>query len=167
MSETNAAETPARDTGRPEQDHTNDGTDWKAEARKWENRAKENKAAADELATLREANKTEAQRLTEAAEKASREAEEWRGKYRALGIKQAILDAATTANTTDAESVYLHLRDTVQLDDDGQPTQLDAAVKALAKRKPHLFRAAPGARDATATTTGGRVRTIDDMIRGR
>ena len=39
-----------------------DGTDWKSEARKWEERAKANKDAADQLAALEEANKTEAEK---------------------------------------------------------------------------------------------------------
>lgn len=45
-------------------------TDWKAEARKWEERAKANKSAADKLAEIEEASKTEAQKLAERAEAA-------------------------------------------------------------------------------------------------
>lgn len=47
-------------------------TDWKAKAREWEKRAKENKSAADRLAEIEEANKTESQKTAErlaAAEK--------------------------------------------------------------------------------------------------
>lgn len=54
-----------------------DETDWKAEARKWEQRAKENKTAADRLAELEEANKSELEKATEkalAAEKAAEQA---------------------------------------------------------------------------------------------
>lgn len=40
-------------------------TDWQAEARKWEQRAKENKSAAEKLAELEESKKTETERLTE------------------------------------------------------------------------------------------------------
>lgn len=40
-------------------------TDWKAEARKWEQRAKENTEAAKKLAALEEANKTELQKAQE------------------------------------------------------------------------------------------------------
>ena len=40
-------------------------TDWKAEARKWEARAKENSGAASKLAEIEEANKSEAQKLQE------------------------------------------------------------------------------------------------------
>ena len=42
-----------------------DTTDWKAEARKWEARAKENAPAAKRLAEIEEANKTEAERVAE------------------------------------------------------------------------------------------------------
>lgn len=37
--------------------------DWKAKARDWEKRAKENKTAAEELAQIKESQKTETQRL--------------------------------------------------------------------------------------------------------
>lgn len=47
-------------------------TDWKAEARKWEDRAKENSKAATKLAEIEAANLTEAQRLTARAETAEK-----------------------------------------------------------------------------------------------
>ena len=47
--------------------------DWKAEARKWEQRAKENKTAAERLAEIEEAQKTEAQKQAEALETANKE----------------------------------------------------------------------------------------------
>lgn len=45
-------------------------TDWKAEARKWEARAKENTKAAEKLAEIEEANKTELQKALDRAEAA-------------------------------------------------------------------------------------------------
>ena len=39
-----------------------DTTDWKSKSREWERRAKDNKAAADELATLKDSQKTAEQR---------------------------------------------------------------------------------------------------------
>jgi hypothetical protein len=51
--ETKPAEAPAQET------------DWKAEARKWEERAKANKSAVDKLAEIEEASKTEAQKAAE------------------------------------------------------------------------------------------------------
>ena len=50
-----------------------DTTDWKAKAREWERRAKENKGAADKLAQFEDANKTEMQKLTERLEAAERD----------------------------------------------------------------------------------------------
>lgn len=47
--------------------------DWKAEARKWEQRAKENKTAAERLAEIEESQKTEAQKQAEALETANKE----------------------------------------------------------------------------------------------
>lgn len=45
-------------------------TDWKAEARKWESRAKENSEAAKRLAEIEDANKSEMQRASEARDAA-------------------------------------------------------------------------------------------------
>lgn len=49
-------------------------TDWKAEARKWEARAKENSAAAARLTELENAQKTEAEKTTERLTAAERKA---------------------------------------------------------------------------------------------
>lgn len=51
-----------------------DGTDWKAEARKWESRAKENSSAAARLVEIEDANKTEAQRAADAQKSAEERA---------------------------------------------------------------------------------------------
>ena len=55
-----------------------DATDWKAESRKWEDRAKANKDAADRLAQLEDANKSELQKAQDATVKAQQEAEQAR-----------------------------------------------------------------------------------------
>lgn len=49
-------------------------TDWKAEARKWEQRAKENQLAAASLKALEDAQKTEQERLEERATQAEQRA---------------------------------------------------------------------------------------------
>lgn len=48
-------------------------TDWKAESRKWEARAKDNKEAADELAKLRESQKSEEEKRAEREAEKDRE----------------------------------------------------------------------------------------------
>lgn len=80
------------------------GTDWKAEARKWEQRAKENSAAAKRLAEIEEAQKSEAEKVAERlakAEQAAAEAEA-RALRREIALEHklskddaALLDAVT------------------------------------------------------------------------
>lgn len=77
------------------------GTDWKAEARKWEQRAKENKAAADELEALKAAQMTEAEKA--AAHLAQVESE--LDALKAEAQRQA--DAAEVAKATGAPSALL------------------------------------------------------------
>jgi len=77
MTDTNQAtpETPAQDPEQPKPEAPKKAaeTDWRAEAKKWEQRAKENSTAAQRLAALEEAQKTEAQKLAERAEAAEKE----------------------------------------------------------------------------------------------
>lgn len=69
MSDENVDPTSVQD---PE--HKQDETDWKAKSREWERRAKENKAAADKLAELEEAQKSAEQKAAERLAEAERKA---------------------------------------------------------------------------------------------
>ena len=72
-----AEPTPPAQEAPPTEPPKVDDTDWKAEARKWEQRAKDNKSAADKLAELEEAQKSEIEKVADraaAAEKAAAEA---------------------------------------------------------------------------------------------
>lgn len=62
--------------GQPSQTPQGDGTDWKAEARKWEKRAKDNSDAAARLKELEDRDKSEVERLTQRAAEADRRAQE-------------------------------------------------------------------------------------------
>lgn len=74
MSET-PPETPAQEPqGNPTPEPESAETDWKAEARKWEQRAKENKTAAERLAEIEEANKSEVEKAAERAKAAEERA---------------------------------------------------------------------------------------------
>lgn len=100
MAEDNKGANPAETTPQETQGEGG-GTDWKAEARKWEQRAKENKAAADELAAIKERDMTEAQRAEARAQKAEQELaamkaaesrREWAAKAsKATGVPQEVL----------------------------------------------------------------------------
>lgn len=60
----------AQDAPAQEQTGTAEDTDWKAEARKWEGRAKANSEAAKRLAEIEESEKTELQKLRDRVKKA-------------------------------------------------------------------------------------------------
>lgn len=78
-----ASTSPTGDESKPAQ--AKPETDWKAEARKHEQRAKENAAAATELAALKESQKTEGQKLADRATQAEKERDEAR--LEALRVK--------------------------------------------------------------------------------
>ena len=83
-------QTPAEPHGATEPTAPADTTDWKAMARKWEKQAKENKAAADELAKLKEASMSE-------QELAAKRAEETEVQLREAQRKLNVYEAAKTA----------------------------------------------------------------------
>jgi hypothetical protein len=70
------SETPSTDPAQGEeaQEQPTPEVDWKAKAREWERRAKENKSAADDLAAIRESQKTEAQKAADRLADAERKA---------------------------------------------------------------------------------------------
>lgn len=83
--------------------------DWKAKAREWERRAKENKTAADELAAIREASKSAEEKAAErlaAAEKAAADAEA-KALRRGIALEHKLTkdDAALLDSLTDEDSI--------------------------------------------------------------
>ena len=76
-------EAPAQEPAKPEAPEI----DWKAKAREWEKRAKENKTAADELASIREAQKSDAEKQAERV--AALETEAQAARVEALRFKVA------------------------------------------------------------------------------
>lgn len=107
-------------------------TDWKAEARKWEARAKDNLAsakanedAAKRLSEIEESQKTEAQKAAEALEKAHRElAEVTLAKTRAevaaaKGVPAALLIGGTQEELEAAADALIEFR--------GEPARPSAA----------------------------------------
>ena len=149
-------------------------TDWEAEAKKWEKRSKDNYAAAKraadlekQLAQFTQANKTEAELLTERATTAETARDDYRGRYRGLLISQALTSAASNAGAVDIETVVTvaRARGGIDIDDQDQVTGVDKVLAQLVKDKPHLFRAAPAAaRDATAHNAASMALNGDPLL---
>lgn len=99
-------------------------TDWKAEARKWEARAKANKEKADAYDQAKEAGKTELQKAQDAAAKAEAELER-------LKADAAVSEAR--AKVAKATGVPAEL---IAGDDEESMTEFAKAVAAYAKPNP-------------------------------
>jgi hypothetical protein len=122
-------------------------TDWVAEARKWEQRAKANAAKLKEAEpivsqwkALEEASKTETQRAQEEATRWQTEAQTWR--TAAVSSRVETLASSDFADPSDALS---GLGDPAKyLDAGGQINEdaIKADLAALLERKPHWRRAA-------------------------
>lgn len=108
-SPTGTANPPKPEPPAREAEKTEDSTDWKAEARKWEQRAKENSTAAARLAEYEDAQKTEAQRAADAQAAAERRAAdaEARVTRRDVAIEHSLSkeDAALLDDLTDEDAM--------------------------------------------------------------
>lgn len=112
-----------------------DGTDWKAMARQWEQRAKENKTAAEELAALKASQMSEQERAVSEAE----------ARGRTAAAAEYGKELATARFEAAAARVGVQLGEAAALidmgrfvGDDGKPdaSAIDAAVKQLAALAP-------------------------------
>ncbi|MFF5790246.1 hypothetical protein ACFY8P_35400 [Streptomyces sp. NPDC012693] len=110
-------------------------TDWKARAREWERRAKDNKTAADELATLKASQMSEQEKAVTAAEKAGRTAAatEYGAKLAAAEFRAAVSAAGINlGEAADLIDTSKFVGADGEVDTDG----ITAAVKKLAKLAP-------------------------------
>jgi hypothetical protein len=125
-SETTSAEPETTAQGSTAEQPTADQTDWKAEARKWEQRAKENNTKAQEFEKQRKAAMTEAERaVAEAEERGRTSATEAFGKRLATSeIRAAAADA-----DRDLAGVFDFLDLTRFITEDGEPDE--KAIKSF------------------------------------
>lgn len=115
-----------------------DRTDWKAEARKWEQRAKDNGAAKKELAELKKAQTdATASEVEKAREAGKAEAHAEVLKDRALDRLETRA-AKTFADPEDARALLASKVDTFIVDGAVDTDAIDKELAALLKRKPHL-----------------------------
>jgi hypothetical protein len=108
-----------------------DGTDWKAEARKWEQRAKENREAAKALESQRKAAMTE-RAVAEAEERGRTAAVTQYGQR--LARTEFIAEAAKRNPGFDATSILDDLNLARYIGEDGEPDS-----KAIAKAAQRLI----------------------------
>jgi hypothetical protein len=138
---------------KPTQPEPADETDWKALARKWEQRAKENNAAAKEQERQRLASMSEAERAVAEAEARGRSAA-----MEAMGerlVRSQFLAAAAKRNAAhDSEALLEDLNLKKYIGEDGEPDP-----KAIAKAVERLVPAPSG----PPSFDGGPRTTADAM----
>lgn len=136
-------------------------TDWQAEARKWEARAKENRKAAEELERARKAQMSESERaVAEAEERGRTEARTQMGERL---VRTEILAAAARRNPTfDTEGIMTHLNLGGFLGEDLEPD-----TKAIAKAVETLVPASsnPGVPDLGMRAPAPPAQDMSAMIR--
>lgn len=141
-----------------------DTTDWKAEARKWEQRAKENRAAAADLEKQRKAAMTDAERAVAEAEERGRSAV--RAEYGARLAQTEFRAAAATRNPGyDVGKALQYVNLAAFVGDDGEP-DTKAIAAAVADLVPEPSGAArPPAFDGGARTTAPASADMSRLIR--
>lgn len=110
-----------------------DATDWKAEARKWEARAKENKAKADAYDEAQEAAKSDLQKAIERAERAEAAVAEFKAEKEHADVVAKVAESTGLAaslvaslNGADEEALMEQARSIAALKPSGAPTAPEA-----------------------------------------
>jgi hypothetical protein len=151
-----------------------------ATIRKLRENEKATKAQLKELDDLRakvkaaeDKDKTEAERLAGANKETADKLTAAEQRAQDLAIRLSVERAARKLGFIDEDDAYRLIdRKAVELDDDGEPTNVDALLTALAKSKPHLVKAdgdekkPPAAQKGTPTTPkpNGKAPTRDELI---
>jgi hypothetical protein len=159
MTEAHAAEpadAPAQATDEETPEANVDTIDWKAKAREWEKRAKENKSARDELEQIRESQKSDADRAADALRQAQVDAETAKAELLRYRI-------AASHGITDADDIALFLTGT---DEDTLTRQASRlAARDADTSKPRTPRPNPDQGRATAGGQGSTAESFAEFFR--
>jgi hypothetical protein len=147
-------------------DQPTDTTDWKAEARKWEQRAKENRAAAAEIEKARKAAMTESERAVAEAEERGRQTAVATYGQR-LARTEYIAEAAKRNPGYDVAAVLDDINLARFIGDDGEPDSkaIAASVARLVPEATAAGPAQPPAFDGGARTTAPAGPDMNRLLR--
>lgn len=152
----------AQPTPTPPPEPPKDDTDWKAEAQKWESRAKSNRDAAKALEKSQQATMTEAERQVSEAKAAGRsEAVTEFGKR----LARTEFDALAGRRNPDFDTALaLEWVDLARLvGDDGEPNT--KAIKAAVERLVPTPAGGPPSFDGGARTPASPAKDMNDILR--
>jgi hypothetical protein len=122
------------------------------------------KAKAEKLAELETANQTELEKAQQRAEKAETRAQQVEADARETRLRAAIISEAAKPErrVVDSDAVIALLdRTTLELDDNGNPTNIAKAMDSLLEARPFLVASNGGARgDADQGARGGGAKQV-------
>ena len=121
----------------------------KAERTKAKNADRDLKAIRTELETIKNAGKSEEERRDADLKTAQTRAEAAEQRLQTANARVAVTDAATKANAVSVNAVFALVRDQIDYDDDGQPTNIPALIAEAKRDEPTLFRASSGSGDGS------------------
>ena len=125
------------------------------------------KALRARLDDLENAGKSEDEKRAAALKAAEDRATAAESRYRAAIGRAAVTEAASKAGAISSKAVYALIRDDIDFDDDGEPTNIDALVAAAKKDEPGLFRAAAGSGDGGKGGTSPTGTDMNALIRAK
>lgn len=110
-------------------------------------------AAQARLKEIDDASKSETERLASKATEAEQKLAAAEQRAADLALRMAVERAARKLNFIDEDDAYRLLdRKAVEMNDDGEPTNVEKLLTDLAKAKPHLVKAEDGDKDAKPRT---------------
>jgi hypothetical protein len=118
-----------------------------------------------EYTTLKDGQKTEFQRLEGERDTYRTKAEELEQRYRSAVASSAVKDAASAAGAISPKAVYALIRDDVEFDDNGEPTNIADLIAQAQQDEPQLFRASGGSGDGGRGGNGHTPSDINSVFR--
>lgn len=119
-----------------------------------------------EYSTLKDANKTEFERLTGQVDDFKAKYEQSEARYRGVVARSAVTDEATKAGAISPKAVYALIRDDVEFDKAGEPTNIAELIAQAKTDEPQLFRAAGGSGDGGKGNSSPQMTDMNAVLRG-
>lgn len=119
----------------------------KAERTKAKSADRDLKAMRAELDALKNAGKSEEERRDADLKSAQTRADAAEQRLQTANARVAVTDAATKANAVSVNAVFALVRDQIEYDDDGEPTNVPALIADAKRDEPSLFRKSAGTAD--------------------
>ena len=113
-----------------------------------------------------DADLTETEKLKKQAAEATEKATQAEERSRQRVARAEVLTEATKAKIVDPDAAYRLIRDDLEFGDDGEPKNVVALIKQLAKERPYLVQKAAGSADGGAGAGGTAAKSgMNDFIR--